>query len=153
MNENTDNKMKNLINLEVGDSSDTGHGIHTSYVIRSNFSKKEINKSYKTAVKNAGFDLVKKICAEYEDYQIPEKYREKLLAIPEIYNLLKSWQEESDVDEEVTSNSLFSFDVEDHSWVEIFLAFTKFGNPNFEYEILDNSELETINIGGYGLFY
>lgn len=145
--------LTNLINLVVGDLSGEGHGIHTSYVIRSSLSKKEMNKAYKNAVKNAGFDLVKKICAEYEDCQIPEKYRAKLLAIPEVYNLLKSWQEESDVDEEVNSNSLFSFDVEDHSWLAIFLAFTKSGNPKFEYEIMDDKELETVHAGGYGLFY
>ncbi len=60
----------NEFRLEIGDWSNDGHGQCVTYTIQSNKTKQEIDKAYKKAVKNIGFDVLD-LCKEYEESTIP----------------------------------------------------------------------------------
>lgn len=128
--------MKNIISLVMGDRSGDGHGKTDTVIIKSNLSKKDLEKAYKKAIKIIGFDLAE-VASEYEDNYISEKLYLKLK---------KAGFTEDYGESEDEKYQIFS-----EAYADIYLFFIKIGEPKFEYEIVDSSN--SINIGGYGLFY
>jgi hypothetical protein len=121
----------NVITLVVGDYYGDGHGQTEKYLIESNLTEKELKAAYKVGTKTVGFDLTKKVCEDFEDHTISEKYRDKLA----VYDIRV--EEELDTEEFVT----------------LYMSICKLGNENLVWNYGKREKYPSITIGGYGLFW
>ncbi len=141
-------ELAHIITLSVGDWSGDGHGKSDSIVIRSNLDKKAIEKSYRKATKELGFDFCKDVCAEWEDNNLPKEMLDAL-----VERGLKTVKMDIDFDIE---RSKKDNEWEVHLWVNdyanIYLFIVALGNKEFQYIPLDGDINPTIHIGGYGIY-
>lgn len=134
-----------LVDIYVGDHWGDGHEKFEKYSIESNFSGQKIQEAYKEGCKVVGFDLIKTYCVDYEDSIIPLKHIKKLLEL----GLEK--------DDEILDTNLEMLDEKDtyglnvDEFFKIYLFICTLGNKNFRYDIINSTD--SIDIGGYGLFY
>lgn len=131
-------ELKYVVNLILGDSGGDGHEKKSMTSIKSNCSKQEIKLAYQEGTKLVGFDLTKQVCSEYADNKISPEFYNKLVEL----GLPDECENEPECETEPVSLWLSSF-------TEIYLFIVKLGNPDFDYEFLQNSD---IDIGGYGFF-
>jgi hypothetical protein len=133
--------LKYVVNLILGDSGGDGHCKKSMTSIMSNCDKQEIKLAYKKGTELVGFDFTAQVCSDFGDNKISIEYYNKLveLGLPN-----ESYHNDSDEIEEEDSISLWL-----DNFTEIYLFIVKLGNPDFDYEFLQNSD---IDIGGYGLF-
>jgi hypothetical protein len=137
-------ELKHTINLIVGDWSHDGHNMTDTVTIHSNLNVKELEAAYKKGAKKIGVDPTKEIAEEYEDNKISKEAYDKLVTHGfDVKDLI----DVPDPDESEDSYDLYSSE----AFSEIWLFVAKTGNPDFEYEMLEESD-NSINIGGYGLF-
>ena len=131
-------ELKHVVNLILGDSGGDGHEKESMTSIMSNCTKQEIKLAYQEGTKLVGFDLTKQVCYEFDDREINREFYNKLVEL----GLPKN---ESDFDGD--ENDPISIWLDD--FTEMYLFIVKLGNPDFDYEFLQNSD---IDIGGYGFF-
>jgi hypothetical protein len=131
-----------VINIVTGDYSGDGHKQHKETVIRTNFSREEIETAFKRGSEKLGFDITS-MCESYEDNIIDIDVYEKLVS---------RGFKHSDLDIEFN----FALRCNDETipldskrFTEIYLFIVKLGDDSFEFSF---QEFETIEIGGYGLF-
>lgn len=133
--------MKNKIKLVVGDYSRDGHEKSTDVYISCNLTAKEIEKAYKKGVKVVGLDVRENVASEYQDSYVLKEHYEKLKKAGYTEEL-----EPYDNDAETSTK----FYINDDSFAEMFMFVAKVGNPDLEYELVEDSD--SVNVGGYGLF-
>lgn len=124
-----------IVELVIGDWSGDGHEKRESVFVHVT-SKEELQDGYAAGCKILGFDFIKECCEEYEDNHIAEEYLEKLRE----HGLLEG----------ETTEDWDEFGVDYDQWADIYLGIVKLGNPNFH---IKKHTMETLRIGGYGLFY
>lgn len=128
--------MKNQIQLILGDWSHDGHGKTETFIITSNLTRREILEAYDEGCDSLNCDLSSEISSEYEDHLLPASQVKKFLE--------KGFHfDELDFEK---SGSIY---LDTELYTELFLFTVKLGNPDFSHDYI---ELESINIGGYGLF-
>lgn len=136
MKDNT--KLPHSISLEMGDCSYDNHGRTETVVIRSNLSKKELEKAYRMGVKITGVDWKTEVCFGYDDHLLPEEVVKKLE--PHGFKIKKNiYYEEEDG---------YSVWADGYALGWLFIA--RIGNSKFEFEIVEENK-NKIYIGGYGL--
>jgi hypothetical protein len=135
-------KLRHRVRLVLGDWSNDGHGRVDHQIIASNLSGAEIEQAYKLGTKQLGFDFRANICSGYEDHRVSimdaARFRELGCGIFEEF-------EEFEFDEK----GGYSLNRED--FVTLFLFLCTLGRPGFCYELVTDT-MDSINIGGYGLF-
>ena len=141
--------MSNLvytITLVLGDWSHDGHSISHNEYIKSNIPPEQVENAYEIGKKVIGVDLVENVAAEYEDGSLRFEDFKKFIDIGFLnfgFELneddLKNLEKEEDI--EYMGTDLF---------VALYLFTVHIGNDKFKYEI--SEEVNSINIGGYGLF-
>lgn len=120
--------LKNLINIEMGDTGGDGHSQMGTFPIHCNFTAEQLEDAYRLGVKLTKVDLINKV--ETGDGKSPQPWLNKLIPFGGNF----------DVDEE-------GFGPE--GYLQAYMLIAKAGNPALEWE---NAEIPTIEIGGYGLF-
>ena len=134
----------NLIQLESGDHSADGHGQTDVISIMSNLTSSDLIKAFNDGLKvlrvkreEYGYGL--NFCSGYGESRIPESLCESLRinGIDPADFSRERISEESDIKVGVDTYPLL--------WLEI----AKLGNPKLKYE---ETSVEQIGIGGYGLF-
>lgn len=133
--------MKENITFVIGDWSKDGHNQTETVTIKSNLTLKEIALAYKIATKKLGFDFTKLAASDYEDNSLDKEYGDILI---------KNGIDVSDLelDKDINGDEYYLLDFD--SYLDTYLSIIKLGNSKFEYEV--TSELNILNIGGYGLF-
>jgi hypothetical protein len=133
--------LNNTISLVLGDWSSDGHGKTDTITLKSNLSRTEVVAAYEAGTKTLGFDFIEKVADEYEDGSLRN---------PELEILLSHGLNLKDVgiEDEVDEDEGVSLWVE--TYANIYLFIVKLGNKDFEYEFCGS---DSIQIGGYGLFY
>lgn len=121
--------------IVVGDWSGDGHEKTESFIIESNLSLDEIRAAYAKGSEILGVDIVKNVCAEYEDNLIPFAIAQKLN-----FHLKTEFTYDKG-----------SREITPLQWSNLFLGIVKLGSPEFTYEYVVSDNI--LNIGGYGLFY
>jgi hypothetical protein len=130
--------MKNVITLVVGDWSHDGHEKTDKYVIKTNLTKDEVQKAFKKAVKLTGFDFT---C--FDDYG------ENRISKKDVILLGQHGIDKDDCFEGGDFDLDDEFSLYPELYVNLWLKFTKLGNPNFEWSMVEG---EDVQIGGYGLY-
>lgn len=122
-----------ILKIELGDSSNDGHGRSEIIYFESNLTNAEITKAYKKSLKTTSIDF-DSLFGDYEESDIPEDIRIKLIE----FNII-------DKDEDNC------YDTE--SAVDLLLKFVKLSRPDFVYKLTED-KVQCINVGfsGYGLF-
>lgn len=117
----------NKFKIVIGDWSNDGHGRTDDYIISTNLSSKEIDAAYKKAVKFIGIDMVEELCRDYNG------------------DITK---------EQIEIFAAHGIEIEEYMDRDTFLwlwgEYIKLGNSDFEYKMAE--DVESIEIGGYGLF-
>ena len=129
------NNMK-LIKLGIGE--DYGDKTDSRY-INSNLTKEELEEAYKIGTNIIGFDFCEDVAAESEDMCMTQRH---FKAISKHITLKGGWEDYYQQSENST------IDLDTNSFCRIFLKIAKLGNPEFDYKFV---EIDTIEIGGYGL--
>lgn len=129
-------QMTYTLNLILGDWSHDGHEKTETITIKTNLSKEQIKSAYIKGSNLIGVDLIDEVAAEYEDSTLSLEYLEKFK---------KAGFEPN---EDMFYKGFYELDTEEYTNLYFFVL--KKGNENFEYEIIEN---EDIDIGGYGLFH
>lgn len=139
-----------VIELITGDWSGDGHEKTASLRFRCNVSSKELEKAYKAGAKLLKHDITKH-CGDYEDNGVPTKLLDDLKT-----KLLKEFGEEfmkdyyfNTSDEDFVTEGIYNIGYEEYTDIYMFIA--KLGNHELVYKQV--KEVDSIHIGGYGLFY
>lgn len=132
--------MKHLTELVLGDWSGDGHNQSITILIESNLNRDEIYKAYEKTAEELDFDLIQEVAFEYEDN----------IVTTEQALIINSLGIQLDGKYLIDLESTEPIDIWKDDFVNIFLAMVKRGNPSFEYKRIEG---ETIEIGGYGLFF
>ena len=134
--------MDYVINLLIGDTSGDGHSQHESVAIRSTHSAEDVNHFYTKGCKQLGEDYDEFIM-EYESNKIPYKAFKKLVEAGydcsngDIVSLTKVEVE----------NGIWIWP---DFWVEIYMFIAYLGSDKeLKWETF---KMESLDIGGYGLF-
>lgn len=129
------------IKLVVGDWSDDGHGKTDSYLVRTNYSAADIKRSYERALKIHKLHVP---CSDCEDSAIN----------PDIVKLLTQHNvETSDILEYDKKSKTYNFvDCGPDYFCQLYLRISSIILTDLVYEFID-SDIATLNVGGYGLFY
>jgi hypothetical protein len=147
-----------IVNLIVGDWSNDGHSKTKTITIESNLSPTEIEQAYQKAITILGFDFCEEVCHSYEDHNISKSHLDIL--IKNGLQLKLEPKSQSIFDPKILyldSYSIKEFqktgsmDLNANYFATIYLFIITLGNSKFWYEPTDSSN--SINIGGYGLFY
>lgn len=134
-------ELKHRIRLVLGDPSGDGHGRTWQQIISSNLTGQEINEAYKLGTKRLGFDFIANVCSDYCCSRVSVVEAEELKALGcTIFD-----EDEYGFDEEK------GYSIDRHEYVSLYLFLCKLGNTEFKYEYVSNT-MDTLNIGGYGLF-
>lgn len=141
--------------IEVGDWSKDGHNQSDIFFVECNMNPgsndgdwanndNSPNTPYSKGSIKVGFDLINKVCNDYEDRSISNEYVDKVV---ELYpKLLDEIALEKNDDDE-THNVC---DAE--AWLNLYLIICKIGDSEFKYKIVEESKDCTLTIGGYGLY-
>ncbi|HLG28272.1 MAG TPA: hypothetical protein VI423_10845 [Paenisporosarcina sp.] len=141
-------KLKHMVNLVIGDWSADGHAQAETLTIRSNIDKKAIKKAYKVGSKKLKIDLVKNVAHNYGDNWIGKANWEKFATAGLTIQKLKTFKHDRNQAKAYLAKGE-GFILSADSFAKLYLFIVKQGNQQFEYEKINNSN---INIGGYGLF-
>lgn len=126
-----------MINLVVGDTGGDGHEKTRKTTINSNITASAILKAYQKAVKIIGFDLINEVGVEYEDTSMPWKLFNKLKAAGYTKSVTPTDDKKGiwlDIDE----------------YIGMYLWMVSLGEPKFQYSLVTEKQLATIDLGGYG---
>lgn len=155
----------NRFKIEIGDSSDYGHGKYENFIIESNYSVKEIRDAYKRSCRLTGvqFSYIgnnNHIGIEL-DWRNPE-YDARAIAVEYESRTLSKLATDILIKFDLINNDNYEDDqyyIEDtYDFVHILLNFIKLSLPEFNYRIVSDN-LEVLNSGdlnvqfGYGLFH
>lgn len=138
-----------IVTLVVGDWSNDGHGQTSTLQIESNFNSRKIEKAYQKGTKLVGVDLDEDVACDYEE---PYMSRTQLEAFEKAGITTKEWAG-------VESDMLFDDDDVDRitmnkdTYVRLYCLIVKLGDPKFEFSFIPYNQVESVNVGGYGLFY
>ena len=130
----------NKIKIVVGDWSGDGHSMTSEYTYDCSINKEELQKAFKEGSEIIGFNL-SDICEDYEDNKISEDCVEK------VFNHLPDFNFEDFTKEEYDNECDLTLTPDD--FVKLYFEIARLGK-NFIY---NKVESESINIGGYGLFW
>ena len=161
--EHKNNKYLYTLEYTLGDSS--GESYHENHFAKSNYSPEEISKAYKSATELLGFNFVKEVGVECDDYSIPCKYTGKLLE----YGILEpsdfGYSEEEWIEhlEDIFEGEHLNYgdlnedfyDLNREVFVDIFIKIIKLILPDFELtEVITPTDGYLIELvgAGYGLF-
>lgn len=122
------------IELVVGDWSGDGHEKTSSVHIKSNMKREELFAAIESKEVKDVFDI-HQVCSDYEENKLSQGVYDKLMEL----GILKAIENDQD-----------DFYVYTDVYVELLLDVVKHFYPTFKYSIVNN---DSINIGGYGLFY
>jgi hypothetical protein len=126
----------NKINLYVGDHHNEGHEQREGRVIYSNFSKKEIEKTFRIGAKKLQCDITK-YCTDLEDNEIPVQIIDKFVALG--------------LEFEIDQNSKQKkYEIDIQTFIDCYLLTVKAGNEKFNWEFEETCD--SLYVGGYGLF-
>lgn len=131
-------KLKNTINLVIGDWSDDGHGKTMNFTIVSNLTQRQIENAYEKGTKIVGFDLTEDVASEYQNNTLSIQNYEKLKSL--------GFKHKLDL---CHSNDAECLWVSCDDFCEMYIFIVALGNKNFEHKHVIGKQ---INIGGYGLF-
>lgn len=120
-----------IITFVIGDWSDDGHGKTRELLFQSNLSKIEVENAYVEGTKLINFDFSEKVAVEYQNPELPAKY---LKILNDFGAKLHPKLEDLDYE----------------SFADIWMFIAKLGRPDLEIKMLNKN---SIDIGGYGLFY
>lgn len=70
-----------LININLGDWSDDGHGKTSDNYFNCSHERKDVVAAYKKGCKKLGFVLHEEVASDYEDSKLDEDYYEKFVAL------------------------------------------------------------------------
>jgi hypothetical protein len=132
---------KHRICLTVGDWSGDGHEQSDNFYILSSLDKDSLAAAYKKGVEAIGFDLKKEL-DEYEEGVISS---DKLRLLSK-HGLLSDWG----FDEEKLSEDWELYHEID-TYAELWLRIAKVGDPQLEFELVEDNA-PTLHIGGYGIY-
>lgn len=131
--------MKYKIAITVGDYSGDCHDKKDIFLFQSNCSSSALYSAYRRGVKIVDVDLSRDVCANYGGSTIMGAYYTKLLSHKLIDKTFNCYGDEDD--------RIFIYPEE---FVKIYLGIVKLGFPDFSFEEIMP---DTINIGGYGLYF
>lgn len=123
-----------LVELVIGDAMGDGHGIHTSQYVHVQ-SASEMLEAYHEGSKILGFSFIDEVGAEDDNAKVPTHILQKL--------------NDNGIAKEMDTEDWDAFGIDTDQFAEIFLSIAQLGNPNFHYKI---HKMESVDIGGYGLF-
>jgi len=137
-------QLNHNITFTLGDTSSYGHCMTSTYHFVCNYSTEEIEKAYKEATKELGFDFIHNVCVEYEDNLLSLEYAEILV---EKGVLHKEWIEDSE-------NEYMYIDGEEE-YIDIVFGIIKLKLPllTYDYRDLNEESLLILNDAAYGLFH
>ena len=144
----TGGELAYLISLGIGDVGGDGHRQDEHIVIRSNLDSVGLLAAYKKGVLVVGVDCMKDVCSEYEDHKLTEEVWQKYIAAG-ICEAPFEWQKSEPGD---AGHGKGIDWIEPEAFVDLFLLTVLRGEPSFLFEF-PTSQAESLNIGGYGLFY
>lgn len=137
-----------LMYLVVGDWSDDGHGKTEKFLIESNKPIQEVRAAYNKGCKIAGFDLTESACINYLDNTIPPDILKKLYGV--LPDFVKTWLFCADTFNADLHLSV-PYDIEcAEFFADIWIQIAQLGDGDLHLEY--HHEVESINIGGYGVF-
>lgn len=132
----------NTINLIVGDWGGDGHNMINTITIKTNYTADQIRDTFVENSKNLNF-LLLDYCSKYEESTIGKDILDPVLqelnVTAEDLNLEDYYEDDED----------YHFDSD--SYTRLYLAIVKYNNPGFNYKFVNSDN--TVDIGGYGLFY
>jgi hypothetical protein len=125
-----------LVNLTIGDWSADGHGQTESLIYNTNLSSTEVKDAYKIGTSTVGFNFCETVALGYDDCKMP---LDKLARLRELgFDFDDGYY--FDEDDPYIDPELFA---------SIYLFIVKLGNSE---AVFERFNVDTINIGGYGLF-
>lgn len=131
----------NTINLIVGDWGGDGHNMTNTITIKTNYTADQIRDTFVENSKNLNF-LLLDYCSEYEESTINKNILDPVLQ--ELNITVEKLNIENDYNDE-------SYYFDSDSYARLYLAIVKYNNPGFNYKFVNSDN--TVDIGGYGLFY
>lgn len=141
--------MNHVLNLVVGDWSDDGHGKIKIFTLKCNYSKDEFMKAYKKVSEKINLDIIKNLCNKFEDNKITLNTINLLISNKIIDKDFFNLEDEDLNGSKKIEDGDISLDPD--SFIDLIIAVVKSELKDFECE--DISNLNKINVGGYGLFY
>ena len=108
-------------------------------VIETQNTAEEIHEAYLDGTKKLGLDFQENVCAEYEHNQIQPSVLKKLRELGWVYH----------EDPSALTTSTY---MNPELYSDIWLFLVRLGSPTLAITIIPQDQVETINIGGYGLF-
>ncbi len=131
------------INLVVGDWSGDGHDKTEDILISSSLEKKDLVKAYKAGLKATKI-AHDKFCTEYEQNSIPRSTYLELLALDPSLGEHENYNNDLKDGEDI-------WGLTHEEFAHMYMIIAKVGNPKLKWTFEVTSD--SINIGGYGLFY
>eukprot|EP00759_Apiculatamorpha_spiralis_P045053 PhF_6_TR4182/c0_g1_i3/m.5620 len=130
-----------LISLVVGDWSGDGHGqTHTIYV-KCNCSSQDLQSAFQKGCTKLNFQFQKVIASEYEKSTITKAQVKLLLDGGVAYA--------KEILHCIELNRCDIYSLEMDSYINLWIEIAKIGEPSL---IVSKSDVQTVVIGGYGLF-
>lgn len=136
---------EHIVDLVVGDWSHDGHEKTNVVAVKINVTPNELRSAYENGTKEVGFDLTRDVAADYKDNVLSNERMKVLVANG--YDEFTVERVEYDND---SSDYTGDYRLRVDSFVDVWLFIAKLGDPSLTYEIVNN---DSVNIGGYGLFY
>lgn len=134
-----------ILQLKLGDPYADGHGIVESVFIECNKDSVAVMNAYYEGKEMLGIDLSENICRHYEDSSISaedvQKLRDAGLTLEDEMMRADDYDPEEDDPDDYTLN--------EESFAEIYMFIVTKGDPEIEWK---HVSLESVEIGGYGLF-
>lgn len=132
-------------NITLGDSSGDGHGIHETYIVRSNKPFKDVVEAYNKAKEVSGINFAEYLCDEYEDGVLHDDQFDLFKKVGMDMSLYENCFDED--------GSIF---IDEFDYLCILFEFIKLGDPDLKLKIVpdysDNFISAEPNYFGYGLF-
>lgn len=152
------------VKLIVGDWSGDGHEKSEDFFVEVDDAI-DLNKFYKKGTKLLGVNFIEKFCTDYEDQYVSSKFwkllksktelPERLVRVVEneeyYYDENFEGYDNEDSGEDDTPPSPDHHSLQPTTFVIIYLEICKLGGLE-NYKLVEDT-FETIDIGGYGLFY
>ena len=133
---------KYIFSWVLGDWSDDGHGMRTTYEFGCNYSHEDIKDAYNRLIKRTRFKFHDEVCKEYSETKPDELCIEKLNKLGLSYNE-KEWEED-----------------QFKAFIDLFIEFMKLELPDLNMTIMEDTTPTLFGFWkkdanysfGYGLF-
>jgi len=140
----SEEQMKHLLKIEIGDHSSDGHGKTDLFSFKANHSREEIVNAFGKAlfenkIKSHAEATKLPICEEYEDFMMTKEFASALTAMGVDLKECYDYKENE------------SFELESREYVHIWFLIAKTVLKTLEWE--ENVQDTTVRIGGYGFFW